>query len=137
MNGLSASKHRLSEVYRITTGNLHSTETGTCRVERRINTPVATYRARDSSFWCLEENRRIHPSDEQRDILGTYSIENEKHVRLVNLSDGRRALNLYHTVPVAGSQGEEYADGAAAGGTTNVGGGAQYHRVPSSEHTSC
>lgn len=49
------------------------------------------------------------PVTNKGDILGTYKIDDEKHVRLVNLSDERKALNDYHTVPVAERQDEEIA----------------------------
>lgn len=43
------------------------------------------------------------------DILETYKIDDEKHVRLVYLSDEKKALNIYDTVPVLKRQDEEIA----------------------------
>jgi hypothetical protein len=43
------------------------------------------------------------------DILETYKIDDEKHVRLVYLSDEKKALNIYYTVPVLKRQDEEIA----------------------------
>lgn len=77
------------------------------------------------------------PVTNKGDILGTFKIDDERHVRLVNLSDERKALNIYHNVSVTDRQDEEIVDGAASGGEITSGGtGAQYHRVPSSERAS-
>ncbi|KAF3038648.1 hypothetical protein E8E12_005459 [Didymella heteroderae] len=55
------------------------------------------------------------PVTNKGDILGTYDIANEKHVRLVNLSTERKGLNIFGNVLAAERPGEEIVDGAAAG----------------------